>query len=145
MHITRAFLDGIKETAAQEIHPINVTDRHIEFCRGRFACKYNGGHCVLEVSNVLSQEQFEQDGGTGEVASCCNTVTVRSVHPNTTVAFRVNNLRQRLRPDALRLRRRRQASAGFRRAVEDHERLPGRYLHSPHGVLISMVLPPRLS
>lgn len=92
MHITRAFLDGMKETAAQEIHPINVTDRHIEFCRGCFACKYNGGHCVLEGSNVLSQEQFEQDGGTGEVASWCNTVTVRSVHPNTTVAFRVNNL-----------------------------------------------------
>lgn len=92
MHITRAFLDGMKETAAQEIHPINVTDRHIEFCRGCFACKYNGGHCVLEGSNVLSQEQFEQDGGTGEVASWCNTVTVRNVHPNTTVAFRVNNL-----------------------------------------------------
>ena len=48
MHITRAFLDGMKETAAQEIHPINVTDRHIEFCRGCFACKYNGGHCVLK-------------------------------------------------------------------------------------------------
>ena len=92
MHITRAFLDGMKETAAQEIHPINVTDRHIEFCRGCFACKCNGGHCVLEGSNVLSQEQFEQDGGTGEVASWCNTVTVRNVHPNTTVAFRVNNL-----------------------------------------------------
>lgn len=92
MHITRAFLDGMKETAAQEIHPINVTDRHIKFCSGCFACKYNGGHCVLEGSNVLSQEQFEQDGGTGEVASWCNTVTVRNVHPNTTVAFRVNNL-----------------------------------------------------
>ncbi len=61
MHITRAFLDGMKETAAQEIHSINVTDRHIEFCRGCFACKYNGGHCVLEGSNVLSQEQFEQE------------------------------------------------------------------------------------
>ena len=47
MHITRAFLDGMKETAAQEIHPINVTDRHIEFCRGCFACKYNGGRCVI--------------------------------------------------------------------------------------------------
>ena len=48
MHITRAFLDGMKETAAQEIHPINVTDRHIEFCRGCFACKYNGGHCAID-------------------------------------------------------------------------------------------------
>ena len=42
--------------------------------------------------NVLSQAQFEADGGEGEVASWRNTVTVRSVHPNTTVAFRVNNL-----------------------------------------------------
>ena len=42
--------------------------------------------------NVLSQEQFEADGGEGEVASWRNTVTVRNVHPNTTVAFRVNNL-----------------------------------------------------
>ena len=48
MHITRAFLDGMKEAAAQEIHPISVTDRHIEFCRGCFACKYNGGHCVID-------------------------------------------------------------------------------------------------
>lgn len=92
MHITRAFLGGMNEAAPQEVQSINVADMHIEFCRGCFACKYNGGHCVLEVSNVLSQEQFEQDGGTGEVASWCNTVTVRNVHPNTTVAFRVNNL-----------------------------------------------------
>ena len=42
--------------------------------------------------NVLSQEQFEADGGEGTVASWRNTVTVRNVHPNTTVAFRVNNL-----------------------------------------------------
>ena len=42
--------------------------------------------------NVLTQAQFEQDGGEGTVASWCNTVTVRNVHPNTTVAFRMNNL-----------------------------------------------------
>ncbi len=42
--------------------------------------------------NVLSQEQFVQDGGEGSVASWRNTVTVRNVHPNTTVAFRMNNL-----------------------------------------------------
>ena len=41
--------------------------------------------------NVLSQQQFAQDGGEGSVASWLNTVTVRSVHPNTTVAFRMNN------------------------------------------------------
>ena len=42
--------------------------------------------------NVLSQEQFAQDGGEVTVASWRNTVTVRNVHPNTTVAFRMNNL-----------------------------------------------------
>ena len=42
--------------------------------------------------NVLTQEQFEQDGGDGTVASWRNTVTVENVHPNTTVSFRMNDL-----------------------------------------------------
>ena len=42
--------------------------------------------------NVLTQAQFEQDGGEGTVASWRNTVTVENVHPNTTVSFRMNNL-----------------------------------------------------
>ena len=42
--------------------------------------------------NVLSQEQFAQDGGQGAVASWLNTVSVRNAHPNTTVAIRMNNL-----------------------------------------------------
>ena len=42
--------------------------------------------------NVLTQTQFAADGGAGSVASWKNTVTVRNVHPNTTVAFRMNNL-----------------------------------------------------
>ena len=42
--------------------------------------------------NVLTQEQFAADGGAGSAASWLNTVAVRSVHPNTTVAFRMNNL-----------------------------------------------------
>ena len=42
--------------------------------------------------NVLMQAQFEQDGGEGTVASWRNTATVENVHPNTTVAFRMNDL-----------------------------------------------------
>ena len=42
--------------------------------------------------NILSQEQFELDGGEGTVASWSNSVSIRNVHPNTTVAFRMNNL-----------------------------------------------------
>ena len=48
MHITRAFLDGMTETAPQEVETVDVIDRHIEFCRGCFACKYNGGHCAID-------------------------------------------------------------------------------------------------
>ena len=42
--------------------------------------------------HVLSQEQFTVAGGTGSVAGWLNTVSIRNVHPNTTVAFRMNNL-----------------------------------------------------
>ena len=46
MHITRAFLDGMREAAHQDIHVIHVIDRHIEFCTGCFSCMRNGGTCV---------------------------------------------------------------------------------------------------
>ena len=48
LHITRAFLDGMKEAAAHEIYRIDLIDKHIEFCRGCFSCKYNGGQCVID-------------------------------------------------------------------------------------------------
>ena len=41
---------------------------------------------------VLAQDRFIADGGEGEIASWLNTVTVGNVHPQTTVAFRMNNL-----------------------------------------------------
>lgn len=57
LHLTHAFLDGMREAAPQEIHIINVIDRRISFCRGCFSCKYNGGHCVLDddMREILSQ------------------------------------------------------------------------------------------
>ena len=57
MHITRAFLDGMKEAAAHEIHRIDVIDKRIEFCRGCFTCKYNGGQCVIDddMREILGQ------------------------------------------------------------------------------------------
>lgn len=47
----------MREAAPQEIHTIDVIDRHIEFCRGCFACKYNGSHCVLDddMREILEQ------------------------------------------------------------------------------------------
>ena len=46
MHITRAFLEGMQDVVSQEIHVIDVIDRHIEYCTGCFACKMNGGTCI---------------------------------------------------------------------------------------------------
>lgn len=46
LHITRAFLDGMKEESPQDIHIINVIDKHIEYCQGCFACMRNGGNCI---------------------------------------------------------------------------------------------------
>lgn len=42
--------------------------------------------------HVLSQEQFTAAGGAGSVAGWLNTISIRNVHPDTTVAFRMNNL-----------------------------------------------------
>ena len=48
MHITRAFLDGMNETAPQEVHTIHVIDKHIEYCTGCFSCMRNGGECIYD-------------------------------------------------------------------------------------------------
>ena len=48
MHITRTFLEGMCDAAPQEIHEIDVIDRHIEYCTGCFACKRNGGTCIYD-------------------------------------------------------------------------------------------------
>ena len=48
MHITRAFLEGMRDAAPQEIHVIDVIDRRIEYCAGCFACKRNGGRCIYD-------------------------------------------------------------------------------------------------
>ena len=57
MRITRAFLGGMNEAAPQEVQSINVADMHIEFCRGCFACKYNGGRCAIDddMREILEQ------------------------------------------------------------------------------------------
>ena len=46
LHITRAFLEGMKEVSEQEITTLHVIDKHIEYCMGCFACKRNGGTCI---------------------------------------------------------------------------------------------------
>ncbi|MBO4876445.1 MAG: flavodoxin family protein [Ruminococcus sp.] len=62
MHITRAFLDGMKEAAPQDIHIVNIIDRHIEFCTGCFTCKRNGGECIHDDDmKALLSEVMESD------------------------------------------------------------------------------------
>ena len=46
MHVTRAFLNGMKEAALQDIHIIHTIDQHIEYCTGCFSCMRNGGTCI---------------------------------------------------------------------------------------------------
>ena len=62
MHITRAFLNGMSEAGAQEIHVIDVIDRRIEYCTGCFACKRNGGTCIHEDDmRQILEEILESD------------------------------------------------------------------------------------
>ena len=46
MHITLAFLDGMKDVSQQKIHVIHAVDQHIEYCTGCFTCMHNGGTCI---------------------------------------------------------------------------------------------------
>ena len=57
MHITRAFLNGMMETAHHEIQMIHVIDRHIEFCSGCLVCMRNGGVCCHndDMRSILEQ------------------------------------------------------------------------------------------
>lgn len=48
MHMTRAFLEGMKDVMPQDIEIIHVVDKNIGYCRGCFTCKRNGGTCVLD-------------------------------------------------------------------------------------------------
>ena len=62
LRITRAFLDGMTDFEPQNIHTIDVYDRSIGYCRGCFACKRNGGTCVLDddMAGIL-EEMLESD------------------------------------------------------------------------------------
>ena len=62
MHITRAFLDGMREIAPQEVHILHVIDRRIEPCTGCFQCMHNGGTCVHDDDmRAILDEILESD------------------------------------------------------------------------------------
>ena len=57
MHITRAFLVGMREQQPQEITVIHVIDKRIAYCTGCFACMRNGGTCIHDddMREILEQ------------------------------------------------------------------------------------------
>ena len=62
MHITRAFLEGMEESGAQEVEIINAVDKHIEYCTGCFACMHNGGKCIHDDDmKVILEKILESD------------------------------------------------------------------------------------
>ena len=62
MHITRAFLGGMNEVAENDVHTINVIDKHIEYCTGCFACMRNGGDCVHhDAMHEILEEILDSD------------------------------------------------------------------------------------
>ena len=62
MHITRAFLEGMKDAAPQDVLIVNIIDKNIEFCTGCFTCKRNGGECIHhDDMKVLLSEVLESD------------------------------------------------------------------------------------
>ena len=62
MHITRAFLDGMKEAGEQDIHVIHAVEKHIEYCTGCFSCMHNGGKCIFDDDmRPILEEILESD------------------------------------------------------------------------------------
>ena len=57
MHITRAFVDGMNETAENSVTVIHAAEKHVDFCSGCFSCMYNGGTCVQkdDMSAILDE------------------------------------------------------------------------------------------
>ena len=46
MHLTRAFLDGLRDATEVDAHILHVIDCHIEPCKGCLGCMRNGGRCA---------------------------------------------------------------------------------------------------
>ncbi len=62
MHITRAFLEGMREVGEQDVHIIHTVDLHIEYCAGCFSCMRNGGNCIHnDDMKAILEEILESD------------------------------------------------------------------------------------
>lgn len=62
MHITRAFIDGMNEAQYNDVHIIDIIDKHIEYCTGCFTCMRNGGSCIHnDDMRAILEEILESD------------------------------------------------------------------------------------
>ena len=62
MCMTRAFLEGMNESADHTVHTVHVIDKHIEYCTGCFSCMKNGGDCIHhDDMKDLLEEILESD------------------------------------------------------------------------------------
>lgn len=57
MHITRALLDGMNDTAPHQVTVVHAIDKHVAYCMGCFACMHNGGTCIHDddMRGILDQ------------------------------------------------------------------------------------------
>lgn len=57
MHMTRAFLEGMDAVHVNEVTVLHAVDQVVKPCLGCFACKKNGGTCMLEddMADILRQ------------------------------------------------------------------------------------------
>ena len=46
LHMTRAFLEGMRQAGEQQVQLLHAVDQHIEPCTGCFACMHKGGACI---------------------------------------------------------------------------------------------------
>ena len=46
LHITKAFIEGMKSVNDYDISIVDVIDKNINYCKGCFTCKKNGGMCI---------------------------------------------------------------------------------------------------
>ncbi len=61
MVMTRAFMDGL-DAKKHKVTYIDIMNQHIEFCKGCFTCKKNGGKCVHDDDMAgLLQKYLESD------------------------------------------------------------------------------------
>lgn len=60
--MTRAFVSGIERAAETEVRTVHVASMNYAYCTGCFACKHNGGRCLIDDGmNKMLEEMLSCD------------------------------------------------------------------------------------